>query len=288
MSISALPFKISKTGAPTILVQVDEGPYFYDTLHKHEEHQVTAITEGSGTLICGEYLGRFESGDVFFFGANQPHVLKCDEEFYRDDGHRTVRMVSIFFQNDSLGTRFLDLTESRELKKFLSRAGYGIKFSSEVIETASSLLEKSTKQRELSLIVTFLELMQVLMSDSNPQFMSQAILPAMNDDEGQRMNAVVQYTLKHFRSPIGIDEIASVANMVPNSFCRYFKLRTRKTYLNYLNEIRIAHACQLLQKDRLSVSQVAHLSGFRNLAHFNRSFKKVMHVTPGKYGRELR
>lgn len=288
MSLSALPFKISKTGTPAILVQVDEGPYFYDTLHKHEEHQVTFISAGSGTLICGEYLGRFEPGDVFFFGANQPHVLKCDEEYYKVGSDRTVRMVSIFFQNDSLGSRFLDLGESRELKKFLGRAGYGIKFSLEVTERAGHLLEKSIKQRELSLIVVFLELMEVLMSDSVPQFMSQAILPAMNDDEGQRMNAVVQYTLKHFRSPIGIDEIASVASMVPNSFCRYFKLRTRKTYLNYLNEIRIAHACQLLQKDRLSVSQVAHLSGFRNLAHFNRSFKKVMHVTPGKYGRELR
>lgn len=288
MSLSALPFKIPKTGDPAILVQVDEGEYFYDTLHKHEEHQVTFIAAGSGTLICGEHLGRFEPGDVFFFGSNQPHVLKCDEAYYLTNSEKQVRMVSIFFQNDSLGARFLELNESRELKKFLGRAKYGMQFSSNVTVEASAFLENSIHKRGLSLIATFLDLIEMLMRDPAPQFLSHELLPSMNDDEGQRMNAVVQYTLKHFRSPIGIDEIASVANMVPNSFCRYFKLRTRKTYLNYLNEIRIAHACQLLQKDRLSVSQVAHLSGFKNLAHFNRSFKKVMQMTPGKYGRELR
>lgn len=288
MAVSALPFKIPKTGDPAILTQTDQGPFFYDTLHKHEDHQVTFIARGAGTLICGEYLGRFEAGDVFFFGSNQPHVLKCDEAYYHPDSEQNVRMVSIFFQDDSLGSRFLELNESRELKKFLIRARYGMKFSGKVKIPASELLEKSISKQGISLIVIFLELIDLLMSDPAPEYLSRELLPSMNDDEGQRMNAVVQYTLNHFKSPIGIDEISSVANMASNSFCRYFKLRTRKTYLNYLNEIRIAHACQLLQKDRLSVSQVAHLSGFKNLAHFNRSFKKVMQVTPGKYGRRLR
>lgn len=288
MSLNALPFKIPKTGDPAVVVQVDEGNYFYDTLHKHEDHQVTFIAAGSGTLICGEYLGRFATGDVFFFGSNQPHVLKCDEEYYDQKSELQVRMVSIFFQNDVLGARFLELKESRQLKKFLAKAVCGMKFSGSVAKKGSLILEKSIHKEGLSLIVVFLELIEALMSDKNPQFLSHELFPVMNDDEGQRMNAVVQYTLKNFKSPIGIDEIAAVAHMAPNSFCRYFKLRTRKTYLNYLNEIRIAHACQLLQRDRLSVSQVAHLSGFQNLAHFNRSFKKVMQITPGKYGRQLR
>ncbi len=286
--MSALPFKIPKTGDPAILTQVDEGQYFYDTLHKHEEHQITLIASGTGTLICGEHLGRFAPGDVFFFGSNQPHVLKCDEEYYREESQKQACMISLFFQDDSLGTKFLELNEARDLKKFLSRAKYGIRFSPGTSRAASSLFEASVNKQGLTLIVGFLELIDVLMSDPNPQLLSHQLLPSMNDDEGQRMNAVVQYTLKHFKSPIGIEEIASVANMASNSFCRYFKLRTRKTYLNYLNEIRIAHACQLLRKNRLAVGQVAHLSGFKNLAHFNRSFKKVMQVTPGKYGREVR
>ena len=126
------------------------------------------------------------------------------------------------------------------------------------------------------------------MKDKKPQLFGTVLRSSMDESEGQRMNAVVQYTLDNFRSHIGIEDIASVANMAPNAFCRYFKLRTRKTYLNYLNEIRVAHACQQLRRNRLSVSQVAHLSGFKNLSHFNRSFKKVAGVTPGRYGREIR
>lgn len=286
--MKALPFKIPKTGYPAILVQVDEDGHFYDTLHKHPEHQITLVTHGEGTLICGEFLGRFVPGDVLFFGSNQPHVFKCDEEYYQYNGGKVVRSVSLFFQTDFLGSKFLELGESSELKKFLNQAGRGIKFSKAIGEEARSLIEGCVYKKGLPLIVNFLNLMLVLMQEDAPQLMSHDFGPSMSDNEGQRMNAIMQFTLQHFREQIGIDDIASVANMSPNAFCRYFKLRTRKTYLNYLNEIRVAYACQQLQKRKLSVSQVAHLSGFNNLAHFNRSFKKVMNVTPGKYGRTVR
>ncbi len=95
--MKALPFKIPKTGHPAILTQVDSGAYFYDILHKHPEYQITLILEGSGTLICDEYLGRFTPGDIIMFGPNQPHVLKCDEEFYKGAEDKRVHAISFFF-----------------------------------------------------------------------------------------------------------------------------------------------------------------------------------------------
>lgn len=267
---------------------MDDGAYFYDTLHKHTEHQITLIVRGEGTLICGEYLGRFAAGDVLFVGSNQPHVLKCDEEYYTGRHDKDVCSISLFFQDNSLGARFLELAESRDLRKFLTLARRGILFSRPVAMRAAPLITGCVEKQGLSLIVDFLQLMLVLMHESAPQVLSHELATPMGDLEGQRMNAIMQFTLQHFREHIGISDIAAVANMAPNAFCRYFKLRTRKTYLNYLNEIRVAHACQQLQRRKLSVSQVAHSSGFNNLAHFNRSFKKVMNVSPGKYGRTLR
>lgn len=282
--MKVLPFKIPKKDA--ILTQVDQGSYFYDILHKHPEYQITHILRGSGTLICDEYLGRFKPGDVVMFGPNQPHVLKCDEEFYQEDSSKTVYAESVFFNYDVLGKGFLNLEETLGLTKFLEIGKNGLKFSSEVSEQAAQVLSDMQPTTEIDLIIHFLGLLKCLMSDNDPEKLSHHPR-TMNDIEGERMNAVMQYTLKNFRRHITITEIAEVSNMTPTAFCKYFKVRTRKTYLNYLNELRISYACRQLRTYNPAVSQVAHQSGFQNLSNFNRCFKKIMGITPGKYGRKM-
>ena len=274
------------TGDPAILTQIDAGEHYYDILHKHPEYQITYVIRGHGTLVCDDYLGRFEPGTLFMVGSNQPHVMQCDEEYYQGDESKTVFAVSIFFRQDSLGREFLRLEETQGLQKFLALGKQGIQFSADTAAIVGPMLEEMMPYKGFDLVVSYISILKHLMDDSDATTLSH-FQRTMTDNEGQRMNAVMQYTMKNFREPISIDAIASVANMTPNAFCKYFKVRTRKTYLNYLNEIRIAYACRQLQDYNLSVSQVAHQSGFQNLSHFNRCFKRVMGITPGKYGREM-
>lgn len=274
------------TGDPAILTQVDSGRYYYDILHKHPEYQITLIMQGEGTLICDDYLGRFGPGSLFMIGSNQPHVLQCDEEYYQEDETKSVYAVSIFFRQDSLGREFLRLEETQELQKFMDRGARGLQFSAETSASVAPLMQEVIACKGFDLIIQYLRILRLLLADDRSETLSH-FQRSMTENEGQRMNAVMQYTMKHFRETITIDTIASVANMTPNAFCKYFKVRTRKTYLNYLNEIRIAYACRQLQGYNLSVSQVAHQSGFQNLSHFNRCFKRVMGITPGRYGREM-
>ena len=67
------------------------------------------------------------------------------------------------------------------------------------------------------------------------------------------------------------------------AFCRYFKEKTGKTFINFVNEMRIAYACKLLIEGRMSISQICFECGFNNLANFNRSFKKITGHTPSVY-----
>ena len=284
--MKALPFKIPKTGDPAILTQIDSGTYFYDILHKHPEYQITLIVRGSGTLICDEYLGRFSPGDMVMIGPNQPHVLKCDEEYYELETKRDVYAVSIFFNSDVLGSGFLGLEESEDLRLFLEEGKHGLKFSQNLSVDAKKILRESPSHSNLDLIIVFLRLLKYLMMDDLSEKLSRHVR-SMNENEGQRMNEVMQYTLRNFRRHIAINEISDVANMTPNAFCKYFKSRTRKTYLNYLNDLRISYACRRLREQDLSVSQVAHQSGFQNLSHFNKCFKRYVGVTPGKYGKQM-
>ena len=54
------------------------------------------------------------------------------------------------------------------------------------------------------------------------------------------------------------------------SFCKYFKQATGKTYFDFLNEIRIGYACNLLIDSDMNISEIAYDSGFNTIAHFNR------------------
>jgi len=68
------------------------------------------------------------------------------------------------------------------------------------------------------------------------------------------------------------------------TFCRYFKKITHKTYFQFLNEIRIGHACKLLiEEENKNITDVAFLSGFNNMSNFNRQFKLIKGKSPSSY-----
>ncbi|MBS1567470.1 MAG: helix-turn-helix transcriptional regulator, partial [Bacteroidetes bacterium] len=81
---------------------------------------------------------------------------------------------------------------------------------------------------------------------------------------------------------------AAMANLTVEAFCKYFKTRTRKTYINFLNEIRINNACRLLSASEEPVTGICFASGFNNLSHFNRLFKKNNGMTPLEYRKKHR
>ena len=96
------------------------------------------------------------------------------------------------------------------------------------------------------------------------------------------MNNIYNFALNNFKKKIQLEEIAAVADLVPNSFCRYFKAHTNKTYIEFLNEVKIGQACKLLIK-QMNPSQVCFEIGFNNFTHFNNQFKKITGITPKQY-----
>jgi transcriptional regulator GlxA family with amidase domain len=104
-----------------------------------------------------------------------------------------------------------------------------------------------------------------------------------SEAETERMKRVLEFVLKQFRQEIRIEQIASVAGMAPAAFCRYFRRRTGKSFVEYLNELRISHARKLLTQADMSVGQVGSACGFNNISHFHRQFRQQTGTTPMRY-----
>ena len=87
--------------------------------------------------------------------------------------------------------------------------------------------------------------------------------------------------------PIALEEISSQVFMTPQSFCRFFKKSTNRTFTSFLNEYRINHATKLLLETDDDIKNICYASGFNNLSNFFRNFKKITQLTPICYREEM-
>jgi len=282
--MKVIPFNIPKTTQEAFRLQVDNVPYLYDKLHQHPETQIMLIEKGEGTLIAGDYVGRFGAGDLFLIGSNQPHVFRNDPEYYQVKNKLNVKAVSLYFDEKYAGESFWLLDEMQSVHQFLLRAGIGYRIEGTLRAELTSLILELTKSKGIQKLILFFQLLKQLSESKELKQLS--IKPTQNifsHSEGKRMNDILQFTLNHSDRKIKIEEVAEIANLSPEAFCRYFKLRTRKTYTNFLNEVRISNACKMLIEKEKNIQEICYEVGFSNLSHFNRTFKKITHKTPKGY-----
>jgi AraC-like DNA-binding protein/quercetin dioxygenase-like cupin family protein len=280
-----IPFKIPKNTQEAFRVQVDKIPHLYNHLHQHPEIQLTLVKKSEGTLIAGDYVGRFVPGDVFVIGPNQPHVFRNDEPYFKRK--LTAHTVSVFFDESTLGSYFWQLPETKALRFFIRNSTGGFRVTGNKKMIIAAKLEAIINSEGIEKIIFFLEVLKLLSVKKEMQPLSRNNLyRSIKTQDGSRLNRILEYTFSESHRHITLDEIAKVANLTVESFCKYFKTRTRKTYINFLNEIRIQHACRLLIENEEAVSGVCYSVGFNNLSHFNRVFKKFNGISPRAYRSE--
>lgn len=276
--MKVLPFKIPKPENVTLYVQHYKGENFYEKLHQHKEIQISVVLEGEGTYIIGDCVGDFKKNDIFVLGENLPHVFKRDIAFEHE-----TEMVSIFFSKNSYGDNFFNLPEFEHFQYFFNNAvlGYQVHSNKKDISQQLSKIQKLNKFEQFK---SFLEVMNLIAIADKRKLSSLINLKKYAGDEGKRMSDIFQYSMENFHKEISLHDVANIANMTPNAFCRYFKQRTNKTFVNFLIDIRIGNACKLLAKNNdLSVTEISYKSGFNNLANFNRKFKAMKGITPSEF-----
>ena len=281
-AVKPVPFHIPKTGREVFRVQHDRLSYFYDQLHVHDELQFTLIVAGEGTLVAGDYVGRFKAGDVFVMGRELPHVLRCDSLYYTSD--RMVESISVYFDESYAGAAFWETDELRAVRAWLARAGGGFACRGSTAERAAELLQQLVFFQGIEKLITGLSLLKVV---SESEELSPLSLQAGKDFSkallDERMSRIISFTFRESHRPISVEEVAGLVALSPSALCRFFKLRTRKTYVTFLNEIRIGHACRLLLTTTKPIGEICQETGFNNLSHFNEHFRRFKGISPKAY-----
>lgn len=284
--MKVLPFKIPRSQGEPIMLQHDREPHIYNTLHQHPELQLMLIKESSGTAVIGGYIGEFHPGDVFVIGSNVPHVFRNDEAYYQGDAGLRAEVVYVFL-DDSLPKSFI--LNFAEVEEMFTMARQGIRLKGGLREEVAGNIEGLLGVSGLDKLIAVLTILSKIIKSESREFLNKEIVhQRIDENDGARLNNVIQYTFEHYGEKITLDQVSEVANMVPSAFCRFFKQRTRKTYFDFLNEIRIRKACNLLLDKDLTIVEICFQSGFNNLSYFNRKFKEMTGYSPLKYHKAIK
>lgn len=272
--------KLPLTFGSSFLIERFESPYFETPWHYHHEIEIVLCDGGFGKKFIGNHVSDYNEGDLAILGSNLPHWYRADDACYQ---HQKPASIVIHFLDDCFGKDFFELAEMTEIKRFLETAKLGIEFYGEsrarIQEKIQNLLKADKVTRMLGLIDT----LHLMSCSKEYRILSENAIVGVSKKDSERMNEVFDYVLKNFKNDINLSEIANKTRFSEAAFCRYFKLRTQKTFVEFVNEIRIEYACKLLAENDLNILEICYESGFKNLSNFNRQFRKYTNNNPKTY-----
>lgn len=277
--------KMSSDNLQSFSVRQDKVPHFFKNLHYHSEVEFVLIDKGSGTHFIGDSISRFSEGDLYLIGSNLPHCWRCDDIYFENKPDLVAEAKVVHFLENYWGTQFLDLPENKAIRDLLIKAKSGIKVIGKTKFAISKILDKLLTAKSTERIILILQALSLIAHSKDLIILSSPGFTNNNyiESEAERINDIFNYTMSYFHRKITLEEIADVANISPNSFCRYFKNITKKTYSQFLMEIRIGHACKLLIESTKNVNYVCYESGFNNFSNFNKYFKAITGKSPLSY-----
>lgn len=276
--MKVLPFKIPKPLNQNLIVQVDETKTFYNQLHQHQELQLSLIIKGQGKLIIGDSIHQFLADDFFVIGSDCPHLFQSTKT------NSGVKMISLFFNRDSFGEDFFDLSEVASLNRFFDIANNGFRVLSDKGKVHDLML-RFPKQNKLNRFITLLKLINTLCHTEREVLTSFVYPKKIGARDGQRLQVIFDFVINNFHEEIDLKTVAELSFMTPNAFCRFFKKRTHKTFFQFLIELRLEHACQLLKDTELPIAEIAEKSGFNSISNFNRQFRAQKGCSPSQFAK---
>lgn len=262
--------------------ELPELPFLW---HYHPEYELTLTLNACGQRYVGDSLEDFESGDLVMLGPNQPHTWAA---CHRPDATSPMLAVVIWFSSEWLGRLLDGWPELSVLKNLVAHAGRGLRFSKGVVAQAEPLMLAMRDLAPVHRLPLLFQVLTLLAQDAESQMLATYAFSPAGDKVQDRMERVLDHLHASTKQTISLPQLAEEAALSVGAFHRFFKRHTGMTVLDYVAQLRIGLACQLLISTDRPVRIVAIEAGYQNLAHFNRQFLKLKKMTPSDFRRSYR
>ncbi len=272
----------------TLRLKWGDIPFFGYPWHYHNEHEIVYLLESTGTRFVADHIENFGPGDLVMLAGSLPHYWHSDEKYRKGDSDLFARRLVVQFPNDFMKTQINTYAELAALKNLFKNSEKGIRFLPPQSDKIGRMLLQLPQLKGFKQLIRFLEILQHMAHNTNYKLLaSDAYNSGQNAVTDQRLQKVIGYMISNFQNHISLDEMANLAGMQRTAFCRFFKDKTGRSFITYLNELRIGFACKLLIKGDMQILRICYETGFNSLSGFNRTFKRITGLNPKQYQKRI-
>lgn len=253
-------------------------------VHRHAEFELNFLINSAGARrVVGDSVEVIGDFDLVLIGHGVEHGWEQHE-----CTSTKIREITIQFTKDIFGESLLAKNQLAPIRQMLEECAGGIVFDAESIaKVANRLYDLGNIESGFSGVLELMGILNQLASQSKYRRLSSSSFVSVRPAcDSRRVQKVQDYINANYKEEIRLNDLADIAGMTPTAFSRFFKLRTGRSVSDYVIDVRLGHASQMLVNSTLSVAEICYSCGFNNVSNFNRIFKKKKVHTP-KLFREI-
>ena len=256
-------------------------PCFNYPLHKHNVYEFNFVEHCEGARrIVGDSVEVLGEYDLAFVGCNLEHVW---EQYECKPG--IIHEITIMIPADFFEAKFMEKNCMKPVKDMFENAQVGVAFGMRAIMTVYDRINQIvSSEPSFGTVQTLLSIIYDLAASGDYHTLasshySHAEVPVTS----RRIQKLKDYIDAHFNEEIRIEVLADMVGMTPNALSRFFKQRTNWSISNYINEVRLGHATNMLADSTMSIAEISYRCGFNTISNFNRIFKNIKEITPKEF-----
>ena len=252
-------------------------------IHFHPEYELNFVANAKGVKrVVGDSVEDIDDIELVLVGPNLHHGWLMNDCKSKEIHEITIQFHENLFNEEILSRRIM-----KPIKDMFDRSIHGILFSKKTATETYERISQVSKLDGMDYFLEFISILHDLANSRNQKLLSTYTANRENFENSDKIKTVYEYVQENYNRKITLAEVSESVNMSHVSFNRFMKKRTGKTFVDYVNDVRISNAAiRLIEKD-VSISEIAFDCGFNNIANFNRVFKKLKKCTPSQYKSEF-
>ena len=246
-------------------------------IHCHPEYEINLVINTKGTRVIGDSEETFSGLDFVMVGPYIPHVWKA--------GLEENRVITIQFTGDLINFQIMNKRLFLPIKQLLLDSMQGLHFYGEEAERIKDEIVELTRLQGFQTATKFLSILHSLAHAPRRKLVSNMFETdtLIHQSKSRRISKVCRYIEENISQKITLSDAAKLVNMSDSAFSHFFKRQTNISFITYINNLRVAKACDLLANTELSASEICYDCGFNNKSNFIRLFSKRKNMTPIEY-----
>ena len=251
---------------------------FACALHSHAEFELNLLVGAEGALRkVGDSVEHIAALDLCLIGPNLSHQRECGQ----CTNVARAREISIHFLPSLIGADLLSKETFLPIKSMLSDASRGLAFAQPTISKALPLIYELSNSRGFDSYLIIMRLLYDLAISPMTRALAGETFRSGNlSHTDERIARLYTFLKQNYQRRITLGEAASFINTSEVTLSRIIKLCTGKSYVNFLNDIRLSFAKRFLIDTDRSITEICYMTGFNNISNFNRLFKAKRGYSP--------